>query len=304
VGTQLYYLEGSDANGMFTPSVSNATAFFGNNVDASKGGRPISVIELNRTNTPNATKVDRNVLIVTFEAADCYRIYDLDTMQTDRVADAIFSRTLRNDAGTATDAAPFASTNFPWGNFPAFAFLPTPDGKTIITSGGGTNSTAAGQAAGETAISIWDTSTNDAFTVLTDVVAVTRTASTPFPATGSAGQVLNPNCITRIGNQGEYWFLLNAPSPGASDNTERTAITLVRTRLTIPANLAAAAPGSIQVQVLGIQDLKATASDILFPAGTAGIVSIAAGRSLTAGGPPVLSTTDYNGNVSTLIPIP
>jgi hypothetical protein len=295
VGDQVYYLEGSDANGMFTPSVSTATTFFGGKADANRGGRPIFVIELNRDNL--GVKQDRNVLLVTFQDADSYRVYDTDTMKTDRVADAILSRTLRNDAGTASDAGPFASANFPYGNFPSFAPLPTPDGHTIVVVG------SPGQTL-ETSISIWDTKTDDAFPVLTDITAQTRSASKPFPLTDSGNNNLTTFSVARYGDQGEYWFLLDNPSPGGSSNAERTGIVLVRARLEIPANLATAKAGDIKMTVLETQDLKATASDILFPAGTAGITGLAAGRTVGATGPRVLYTTDYNGNFYTLIPVP
>jgi hypothetical protein len=129
----LYYLEGSDANGMFTPSVSNATTFFGGNVDAAHGGRSGFVLELNRDNT----------------------------------------------GGVGNDSA-------------------------------------------------------------------------------------------------------------------RTAMILVRAMLTLPADLATAKPDDIKVAVLDTLDLNATAADILFPAGTAGITGLAVGRTVGATGPRVLYTADYD----------
>jgi hypothetical protein len=295
VGDQLYYLEGSDANGMFTPSVSSATTFFGGNVDQTKGGRPVFVLELNRDNT--GVKTDRNVLAVMFWDADSFRIYDLDAMQTDRVADAIFSRTLRNDAATASDAGPVASANFPYGNFPSFAPLPTPDGHTVVIMA------SPGQTL-ETSIGIWDTRQDDAFPVLTDVSAQTRSAAKPFPQTDSGNNNLTAFAIARYGDQGEYWILLDNPSPGGGSNAERTGIVLARVRLELPADPSKGKPGDIKMTVLDIQDLKATASDILFPAGTAGITGLAVGRAVAANGPRILYTTDYNGNFYTLVPVP
>jgi hypothetical protein len=296
LGDQLYYLEGSDANGMFTPSVSNATTFFGGNVDADTGGRPISVVELNRDNTGGVGK-DRNVLVCTFQADDAMRIFDLDSMSKDRVSDSIWQRRLRNIATSVGDAEPGASDNFPYGNFPSFAPIPKPDGHTVLVAGGpGLN--------GEAQLTIFDTKTDDALPVLTDITAQTKTSAKPFPEADSAGTALSLYSIARYGDQGEYWFLLDNPSPGGGDDSARTAITLVRAMVEIPADLATAKAGDIKVTVLDTQDLNATAADILFPAGTAGITGLAVGRTVGATGPRVLYTADYDGNFYQLIPVP
>ena len=42
-GDQLYMLKGSDASGLFSPTTSEATQFFGGNVDINKAGRPNTV---------------------------------------------------------------------------------------------------------------------------------------------------------------------------------------------------------------------------------------------------------------------
>jgi hypothetical protein len=295
VGDQVYYLESADANGMFTPSGSTATTFFGGNVDREKGGRPISVIELNRDNV--GVKQDKNVLVCTFWDDDSLRLFDTDSMKTDRITDSIFMRHKPGDTGTQAGAGAAWDPNLPVGNEPSFAFLPTPDGRTVlVASGPGAN--------GETGIGIWDTRQDNAYAALTDVTAQTRSASKPFPQSNGAGGNLECVRIVRYGDQGEYWFLLISPEPGGSSNTDRTAIVLVRARLELPTNLATAKPGDLKVTVLDTQDLKATAEDVLFRKGSGGIVGITAGRPLVANGPRVLYTTDYEGFFYTLIPVP
>jgi hypothetical protein len=295
-GDQLYYLEGADANGMFTPTGSTATTFFGGNVGRAQGGRPVSVLELNRSNTGGVGK-DRNVLVCTFFDDDAIRIYDLDTMSKDRQTDAIFSFLKPSQASATGDGGNPADPNLPSGAEPSFAFLPTPDGHTVlVASGAGTN--------GETGIGIWDTATDKALPVLTDITGQTKSAAKPFPQNdGSGGNLL---CIKmmRYGDQGEYWFLLQSPEPADSVTSEPTGMVLVRARVEIPANLATAKAGDIKVTVLDTQDLKATAGDVLYPKGTAGVTGITAGRPLVANGPRVLYTTDFAGNFYTLIPTP
>jgi len=295
LGDQLYYLEGSDASGMFTPSVSTAKTLFGGNVGPMQGGRPVFAMEINRDET--GSKKDRNVLVVTFQDDDAVRLYDADAMNSDSHNDAIFSRLKTSQAPSAGDGGIAADANLPFTPFPAFAPLPTPDGHTILAAGGPGNN-------GETALGIWDTRTDAAFPVLTDITAQTRSSAKPFPQTDTAGTNLSCFGLARYGTQGEYWFLLDNPSPGGSDNTDRTAIVLVRARVVLPANPATAKAGDIQVTVLDTQDLKATAADILFPKGTAGITGLAVGREIATGGPRVLYSTDYNGNFYTLVPVP
>jgi hypothetical protein len=69
-----------------------------------------------------------------------------------------------------------------------------------------------------------------------------------------------------------------------------------------PADPSKAKPGDIKVTVLDTQDMMATAGDILFPKGTAGITGLTVGREVTPGGPRVLYTSDYDGDFYTLTP--
>ena len=96
-----------------------------------------------------------------------------------------------------------------------------------------------------------------------------------------------------------------SPEPGGGTNdTAGTTKVLVRMKLDIPADPSTAKPDSIKATILDIQDMVATGSDILFPANTAGMVSIAVGREVTPGGPRVLYTTDFDGSYYTLTPAP
>jgi hypothetical protein len=295
-GDQLYYLEGSDAGGNFSAAVSSAKSFFGGNTDKEHGGRMISVIELNREDT--GVKKDRNVLTCNFWNDDSFRLFDLDSMNSDRITDALFRRRLPSQAASAGDSSDEdGDEHIPWGAFPSFAHLPTPDGHTVLIAAGPGND-------GELGIGIWDTRKDAAYDALSNVTDQTKDATKPFPAQDADGNNLNCNCMARYGDQGEYWFLLDNPAPGGGDDSERTAIILVRAKLDVPADPSKAKPGDLKVTVLDTQDIKATAGDILFPAGTAGMVSIAVGRPVSAGGPRMLYTTDYDGNFYTLTPQP
>lgn len=302
-GTQMYVLEGTDANGCFTKAASDMTAFFGNNVTREVGRRPTQVILLNRNNT--GVKVDRNLLAVTFWDDDGYRIYDLDTM-TNGDTDAVFERVISGAVGDYTLQEP--DPNLPVASFPVMAHLPTPDGKTILVVGGPA-------AEGGIAVGIWDTSTDNAFNVLTNLTEITANSPTPLPSTDSEGNNLVTHSISRIsgsGNTGEYLLLLSAPDPGGDGTGAKTAIVAARVRITLPDNLASAAPGSIKAEVLGVQtDLLEKAKDILYSsedisgteAGGQGIISLVAGPEITAG-KRTLYATDFNGNMSCLVPVP
>jgi hypothetical protein len=311
IGDQIYYLEGPDATGQFTPAAATAKSFFGGNTDRAHGRRPVTIIELNRDDT--GKKKDRNVLACTFWDDDSLRMWDLDTMDgyggspstndtnMNFTTDALYERVhggvsvATNDAGTNA-----ADPNQPSGSYPAFAHLPTPDGHTVLVAAGPTGDTTS------TGICIWDTKTadpsKDDAVGLTETGVVTKGATTPFPTDDGQGNNLNCQAFARYGNQGEYWFLLNQPGAGGSDDSDRTAIILVRAKLELPADLTKAAANSIKVTVLAVQDMKATAADVLFPSGTAGMTGLAVGREKTAGGPRMLYTTDYDGNFYTLTP--
>jgi hypothetical protein len=302
-GDQLYYLEGSDANGLFSTAASNAFSMFGGNVGTNQGGRCVSAMELNRTNT--GVKLDRNVVACLFQDDDSIRLYDLDSMKTDSHADALYTQVKPGNTGTVGDAGSIIDPNLPFGTEPSFAPLPTQDGHTILVASGPAN--AANNALGTvTGIGIWDTATNKALPVLTDITTQTRAAAKPFPSTDSAGGALN--CIKVAlydASTSEYWFLLSSPEPGGGQGTTpRTGLILVRANVTVPTNLATAKAGDIKVTVLDTQDMLKTAADILFPSTGAGMTGIAVGRAVTAGGPHIIYTTDYDGDMFTLIPVP
>jgi hypothetical protein len=310
-GDQMYYLEGPDSTGQFTPATATAKSFWGGNVDRDHGRRPVSIIELNRIDT--GVKKDRNILSCTFWDDDSLRMYDLDTMtgyggmhgdndkDQSHTSDALYERVHGGVSVSTHDASDNdADPNQPSGASPSFAQLPTPDGHTVLVAAGPTgDSNSVG-------ICIWDTKTadpskNDAVG-LTETGMVTMGAAKPFPVDDGQGNNLNCQCIARYGSSGEYWFVLNQPSAGGSDDSERTAIILVRAHLDLPADLTKAAANSIKVTVMDTQDVMATGKDILFPAGTAGMLSVAVGREVKAGGPRMLYTTDYDGNFYTLTP--
>ena len=61
-------------------------------------------------------------------------------------------------------------------------------------------------------------------------------------------------------------------------------------------------PRSLDQAVLDVEDLTKVGANILFQPDKCGPVSVAAGRAVTAGGPPVLYITDYAGFLYTLTP--
>lgn len=310
-GDQLYFLEGSDPMGMFTPAVSTAKSFFGGNQDRHHGRRPVTVFEINRDDT--GKKKDRNVIACTFWDDDSVRMWDLDTMDgfggspgsndvpASHPSDALFERPHPGQSVSAGDAGSIeADEHLPNGGYPSFAHLPTPDGHTILYAAGpsGDNN--------DTGIALWDTRKNDAYDALTYAGQQTKSAAKPFPTQDAAGNDLACMSIVRVGDQGEYWFFLKNPGgPGdSSPASEPTGLILVRAMLAVPADPSKAKPGDIKVTVMETQDLTAAAADILFKKGTSGMTGLAVGRPLAATGPRVLYTTDYDGNFYTLVPTP
>jgi hypothetical protein len=294
-GHQMYILEGTDANGCFTHAASNLIEFFGGDQNRQRGGRPINGIVLNRENT--GVKADRNVLAVNFwNEPDSYRLFDLDTMNgvmgdnDDGVAsDALFARAIKGKQTGEEDP------NLPAGAFPAFAPIPNYDGHTVIIMGA-TEDNASGAAIG-----VWDTRKNEAFNVLTDLVEITKNSTNPLKLQSADGTNLQPHSMIRYSvasnTEAEYWFLYS-PDVG-QDQSTRTTNQLVRVKLTFPADLASAGPGSIKAEILGIEEIIGKTA--LYE-GEGGVMGIAVGRE--ANGGRRLYFADWGGSIYCLNPVP
>jgi hypothetical protein len=284
-GHQLYALRGADANGMFTAASAEVEEFFGGNQNRNRGGRPINVIVANRENT--GVKQDRNVLLMTFWDDDAYRIYDLDSMNGDRVSDALFSRLRKSQGVSAGDAGEEdPDENLPDGAFNAFAL--GPNGTVVVIAGG------SGRFGAE--VGVWDIKRNDAFPVLTNITDVTADSTRPLPGETEDGIALEPHAFARYAAD-EYWFLYSNGLDGDNDNAD--ANRLVRVRLTFPADLASASQNSIKAEILGIEELK---GGPVAGASAGGQYGLAIGREVSGGR--VVYLADWQGNLYTLTPAP
>jgi hypothetical protein len=318
-GDQIYYLQGVDATGAFTPAVSKATSFFGGNAsDRWHGRRPISVMEINRDNT--GVKKDRNVIATTFMDDDSIRMWDEDTMSGfggssedadpngAHGTDALYERVHGGVSPSTGDVGENAADpNQPSGSHPVYAPLPTPDGHTIIVAAGPHGDTAT------LGLCIWDTAkadpTKDDAIDLTETGVVTKDATKKFPDVDSSGTAWLSQSIAKYsgsGNVGEYWILLNEPEAGGDQHdTPRTDIMLVRATFEVPSDLTKNTANSIKVTVLDTQDILAEQDGVLSTAGTAGVLSVAVGREVPgSNGKKMLYATDYDGNLYTLTPQP
>jgi hypothetical protein len=301
-GTQDYILEGTDANGNFNKASSNLIEFFGGAQDHNRGGRPINGMVINRDNT--GVKQDRNVVICNFYNIDAYRLFDLDTMngvcgESDdgTLSDSVYHSFLRNQ-NQESDTDP----NLPAGDYPAFDQTPARDGRTILVM---TSVPAAETESGVNSgveVGIWDTRTNAAFNVLTNVTKLASNQTVKLPEATDDGTSLQVHSTALYSvaapTEGEYWFLYSPPvALGA--NTRSTNL-LYRAKVTLPANPATAGRESIKVELLGVEELI---NKTTIHTSEGGIKGIAVGREV-APGLRRLYMSDWAGNLITLNPVP
>jgi hypothetical protein len=273
-GDQLYVLTGSDPQtGEFNQVVSEATSFFGGNVDINKAGRPNTVTFLSDVNT--GAKKDKNIAITTFTGDDHYAFYDLDTLSGDYINDAVLRIKVPRIAQTAGEDPAPGMPNSGWINT---ALGPN---NTII---------AIARTEGDSSIEIgvMDLSKDQFADVKTDLVEATGGKIDP------ANQI--PHAIARVA-ENEYWLLTSELDPGGNADSSGQQ-NLYHLRITVPTDLSASAPGSVKAEVLGQEDLSAK------KLGTSegGIFGMAAGREL-APGKRVVYFTDWNANLITLTPV-
>jgi len=308
---QLYLLTGSDpATGDFNTQVSDATQFFGGNVDTTKGGRVTDVMWLNDDNT--GVKKDKNIVIVQFQDDDHYRFYDLDSMNTGFLTDevgfaenhvirgigAITNPGPNLDAGA--NALDVGDVNAPFSGFMTFARTANPQ---YVIATAHPNADAKYGAKG-VELGIMDLKTTNFLPVLTDV-----TDSLPTHDDGSGAQTagfihsLVPEAPDPAKNMAPttnvYWALYSDPEPGGPTITF-TNVQLLRLQIDLPADPTTAKPGDIKVKTLATEDLlKANLVDV-GENSTNAIYGLSLGRVIN--GKPVVYMTDWNGNLFTLTP--
>jgi len=286
---QFYLLTGADANGVFSPSTSNATQFFGGKVAWSRGGRPTDVTWISDENT--GTKADRNILLTTFSGDDYYRFYDLDTLSGDFRSNEVgysISQIIKGigaivdvgSVGEGEDARDHGDPNAP--------------GRGQFThSRGGPNGTLIAMAkpldVDGVEIGLMDPKTGKFHNVLTNLNEATGGALT-VEGTESAHSLAQVSA-------NEFWFLYTDPDPGGNGPDE-VRNDLVRVELTFPSSLDAGA-NTIKATLLGSEKMLETNLDDGGPED--GIFGLALGREVSAG-KRIVYLTDWNGNILTLRP--
>jgi hypothetical protein len=278
-GDQFFRLEGSDANGIFSPATSNATQLFGKFGGLDAGGRPQTVHFLNDLNT--GPKMDLNLAMFFFRGDDAVRFFDLDTLQGNFAEIAVETLTQPVDA----EAAGLESDpNMPRGDHTVVA--PGPNG-TVIVMGKKDPIEADLE---DVQIGVLDLSKRPLkfAPVMTDLVE----AATKDSAIKIDPRNVEPHAFVRVA-ENEYLLLLSQSQQGNNDSTEWEH--LYRLRITAPSDLSKEAPNSIKVEVLGQEDLLALK---LHPEDSLGGLF-----GMTAGRKGRLYFGDWRGNIITLNPV-
>jgi hypothetical protein len=276
LGDQFYLLTGADANGVFNTTNSNATQFFGGSVDRNRGGRPNTVTFISDVDT--GLKKDRNIVVTTFTGDDHFRFYDLDTLKGDYLSDAVLSIKVPRIAQTAGEDPSPGMPNSGW-----LAGALGPNGTLVVVA------RTEGDSSME--IGVMDPTKDQFFNVKTDLAEATASGANPIDPPNQI-----PTALARMA-ENEYWLLTSELDQGGNlDNAGQQYI--YRLRLTFPANLATAEPGSIQVEVLGREDL--TAKTLHQSEG--GIFGMTSGREVSPG-LRVVYMADWIGNLLTLTPV-
>jgi hypothetical protein len=287
---QFYLLTGADANGLFSPSASNATQFFGGKVLWSVGGRPSDVTWISDEDT--GPKKDHNVLLTTFAGDDFLRFYDLDSLSGGSyISDEVDHDPARIVKGIGTildvgapgegeDARDHGDPNAP--------------GRGQFTHArGGPNGTLIAMAkpldVDGVEVGLMDPKTGKFLNVLSNLNEVTNNSLT-VDGTESAHSLAQFN-----GN--EFWFLYTDPDPGGN-GADDVRNDLVRVELTFPTDTNAG-KNTIKATVLGSENMLATGLDDGGPED--GIFGLAVGREVSAG-KRIIYLTDWNGNILTLRP--
>jgi hypothetical protein len=283
-----YLLQGTDANGVFSPENSDAHVFFRGNLEVH--GRMQAIAYINDTDT--GVKKDHNLAAFTFTDANYVRWYDLgdllalpdtgttalDVFRTSSVLGIIQNGITEEPAGS--DPPRNTDLDDPNMSTAGWLGLATAPNGALIT---------IGPANGDWEIAVIDAANPKAFypiktalanTAAVDKVDVTQTVHTLAHLKGD-----------------EYLALASTGDPNW-DESQITAGTLYHLRITLPTDLTKEAPDSIKVDVLDDPvDIVATG---LGQGESKHIFGLTVGRELN--GANILYMADYAGNLFTLRP--
>jgi len=283
-----YMLQGTDANGVFSPENSNAYVFFRGNLEVH--GRMQAVAYINDTDT--GPKKDRNLAVFTFTDANYVRWYDLSdllalpatgTSELDAfrklsvfgiIQNAITEEPAGSDPPRNTDLDDPNMSTAGW-----LGMATAPNGALVTI----------GPANGDWEIAVIDSSKGDKF-------APIKTALANTAAVDKIDVTQTVHTLARLKDD-EYLILASTGDPNW-DETVITGGTLYHVRITLPSDLTKEAPDSIKVDVLDDPvDIVATG---LGQGSSKHIFGLAAGRELN--GANILYMADYAGNLFTLRP--
>jgi hypothetical protein len=281
-----YMLQGADANGVFSPQVSNATVFFRG--DKNVHGRPQNVTFLNDTDT--GSMKDRNLVLYTFTNANSLRWYDLSDLMagaphTDQTAFqklTLFQIILSGTTEPVLPPDPDRSLlpddpNMSTGNYQPGAL--TPNGMMIV----------AGQEGGDWTLGVIDPLKGTQFFPV----------KTSLAMTAAANQIDTselPHAFVHLTGD-EYLMIGTGGDPNWNESV-LTTNTLYHVRITLPADLTKDAADSIKVDLLNKEDLVALG---LGQSDSKMIFGLTVGREVAAG-KPVLYMADWAGDLFTLRP--
>jgi hypothetical protein len=282
----LYMLQGSDANGVFSPENSNAFVFFRGNKDVH--GRPQNVTFLNDAGTGTT---DRNLVAYTFTFANRLRWFDLSELmagtRTDEGAYQKLTVFSLIQPGIGEEVMPpdperDESTDDP--HMPAGNYQPQ-----ALTANG--MMITVGTDTGDWAFGVIDPLKGTAF-----FPVKTYLANTAAAAEIDTAQL--PHAFARLRGD-EYLIMATDPDSGTNSNeADVNSQTLYHVRITLPADLTKEAPDSIKVEVLGKEDVLALK---LGQSPTQKLFGLTVGREV-ATGQPTLYAADWAGNILTLRP--
>jgi hypothetical protein len=274
IASAFYMLTGTDANGVFNQATSNLTEFFGGASDFNRHGRPATVTWISDVDT--GKKMDRNIALTIFVDPDSVIYYDLDTLTGDFLGDAVLTKVIPSVAADEADPG------MPNGGFHTGALGP---GGTVIWAG-------RGQGEGPQ-IGIMDPTKDTFFDALTNLATATEDQTTPIDFADDAQD------FERLSDN-EYYLLVATPT----GQGEKTREVLYHLRITPPADLAAAEPQSIQVQVLGAEELvNLDEEKDLLGAGFEGVIDMAVGRQVAPNAPRRLYFATVDGRLVTANPV-
>jgi hypothetical protein len=266
-GDQFYLLTGSDEKGIFSPTVSNATQFFGGNVERLIAGRPQNVTWLSDTDT--GKKKDRNIALWTFTGDDRIHFYDLDTLT---------GGTFEENAVHVLN--PGDDENQPTGSWQALAR--TPNGFLISVADSG----------GVWEMNVMDPTQDWFFNAKTDLVEVTTSGGKAIEHSET-----RVHALARY-DEDEYWILSSAGDPGGDNDEAGGEQYITWVRITLPADLGKAEPGSIKAELVGQEEIFSKN----LHASPGGLFGMAIGREVLPG-KRVVYLADWAGNLITLTPI-